>query len=48
MKYKLTSEEHSALEESNKGLYSEQNDSFVLQVEGLEDHFVSKEKEGDR
>ena len=44
MKYKLTSEEHSALEESNKGLYSEQNDSFVLQVEGLEDHFVSKEK----
>jgi hypothetical protein len=44
MKYKLTSEEHSALDESNKGFYSEQNDSFILQVDGLEDHFVSKEK----
>jgi hypothetical protein len=44
MKYKLTSEEHSGLEESTRGLYEEQSDSFILKVEGLDEHFVSKEK----
>jgi hypothetical protein len=44
MKFKLTPDEHKALDESIQGEYTEKDGDFILNLEGHEDHFAPKAK----
>ena len=42
LKYTITADEHGQLEEGTKGLYTEKDGAYVLDVEGLDDNKALK------